>query len=592
MGGDFLRDAYLFKVNLGGMIDLLSNHLYSSPAVYLRELLQNGMDAISARTAAAPAFSAGELHITLDEGKVIRFRDNGVGLSEDELHRFLAVIGQSSKHDLESGRASGDYIGRFGIGLLSCFLIADEIVIHTRSAKPDSPSLVWRGKPDGTYTIAPLPEGCPVGTEVFLTAKTGCEEYCTAQKVTQLVRYYGLPLPVPVYLGDTRLNPKFDAGGSRRDVLALGSTLFGTDFLDFIPLQSPTGLFSGVAFVLPYTVAPTAQSNHRIYLKSMLLTENGSRLLPKWAFFVQCFLNTDALRPTASREEFYEDETLLKAREELAACISDYLRDLAAHRPAMLRKLTAVHSLAVKSIAIEDDSLFDTFIPYLCFETTAGELSGQALLDQKGEVVYTTQVEMFRQLSAIYRAQNALLVNGGYVYEQPLLEKLAQTHPAFALSPLRLQSVSELLGDVPLDRRHETLSLLRTAEAVLAPYDCLPEVKRFAPAQLPALYLLDEEARILRDIRRSQETADPLFSGLLDTFAAEQADRAAARLYLNENCPLIKRLLTLDDDERLRCCISVLYVQALLAGSFPMRNGELQVLNENLLTLLGWGLEE
>lgn len=59
-------------------------------------------------------------------------------MSEDDIHRFLAVIGQSSKTELVNGRIPEDYIGQFGIRLLSCFMVSDAIVSHTRSPPPEA----------------------------------------------------------------------------------------------------------------------------------------------------------------------------------------------------------------------------------------------------------------------------------------------------------------------------------------------------------------------------------------------------------------------------------------------------------------------
>lgn len=111
---------YKFKVNLGGMIELLSGHIYSSPNVFVRELLQNCTDAIHARADKDKNFNprSAVVEIEVTENEQILFRDNGTGLDEEEIHRFLSVIGQSSKFDIENGQAQGDYIGRFGIGLL------------------------------------------------------------------------------------------------------------------------------------------------------------------------------------------------------------------------------------------------------------------------------------------------------------------------------------------------------------------------------------------------------------------------------------------------------------------------------------------
>lgn len=165
---------YRFQVNLGGMIEILSDHLYSSPDVYIRELLQNGVDAITARviwereTAEGsgadqsmtmnrePGAEQGTIVLEIEEGRRLIFSDNGQGLTEDEIHQFLAVIGESSKRNPGDGRIRTDYIGRFGIGLLSCFMVSDEIRMRTKSCKGDSPVLEWCGKPDGTYTISRL----------------------------------------------------------------------------------------------------------------------------------------------------------------------------------------------------------------------------------------------------------------------------------------------------------------------------------------------------------------------------------------------------------------------------------------------------
>ena len=213
---------YKFKVNLGGMIDILSNHLYSSPDVFVRELLQNGTDAISARTAADSNFSENDAKVEIEvlEGKKIIFRDNGTGLNEEEIHKFLSVIGQSSKYDIENNRANGDYIGRFGIGLLSCFMVTDHICVRTRSYKSPDTILEWKGMADGTYTIEKINEEIEIGTEIIIENNKAekdsdvVDDYYNCDTIANLVYYYGLFLKYPVYTVNgeerTRLNLKFD----------------------------------------------------------------------------------------------------------------------------------------------------------------------------------------------------------------------------------------------------------------------------------------------------------------------------------------------------------------------------------------------
>ena len=592
-------DSFVFQVNLGGMIDILSNHLYSSPDVFVRELLQNAVDAIAAKRLKYPqAGGQNEIRLILSEENgrpQLCFTDTGTGLTEDEIHRFLAVIGQSSKHDLSSGKVQQDYIGRFGIGLLSCFLVSDVIRVQTRSVQTPEQSLEWCGRPDGTYTITPCAPLPAAGTRILLSPKKDAEGYFNAEKLTQLVQYYGLPLPEPILLEQngtvTRLNPPFPKGDSQyAQIMELGETLFGTQFLGVIPLDSPSGLFSGAAYILSNETAPTAKSHHRIYLKNMLLTENGAKLLPKWAFFLRCFINTDGLQPTASREDFYENDTLLRAREELSDCIVRYLRQLAEKRDPLLQRIVRIHRLAVQSVAVEDDDLYCAFFPYLTFETSFGTYTGSDLLSAEMPVCYTPYIDEYRQVAAISCARNTLLVNAGYTYVAQLLERMTLLRPDISVIRMKPERIDAMLDDPKLKDPASALRLLAECNELLADYDCAAALKRFSPTELPVLYTVNEEALLLRDIRHSMEQSADLFRGMLDAFAEEYHQDAAARLYLNTDNPLIQRLMQTADSEKLHCCLEILYIQALLTGGYPMRNHEMQLLNTDLLRLLDWSI--
>src|SRR5690606_28199152 len=103
---------------------------------------------------------------------------------------------------------------------------------------------------------------------------------------------------------------------------------FGFAPLDAIELDVPLAGVRGVAYVLPEAVSPAQRGAHRVHLKGMLLTEHADGLLPEWAFFVRCVLDTDGLHPTASREGLYEDETLAAVREALGERIRGWLSEL------------------------------------------------------------------------------------------------------------------------------------------------------------------------------------------------------------------------------------------------------------------------
>lgn len=590
-----MEEPFVFKVNLGGMIDILANHLYSSPDVFVRELLQNGTDAISARQLYDPQWNEGRIDIFIDPEKTMTFTDNGTGLTEAEIHQFLAVIGQSSKRDLQSGKIMEDYIGRFGIGMLSCFMVTDEIIVRTRSAKEQGRGHEFHGQPDGTYRIVPLDTEIPIGTSIIIHAKKGCEMYFSEEKTAELVRYYGLPLPFPVVMHGVnaayRINETFSVSGgeARQQIMELGHRLFDTNFLDYIPLESKKGLFSGVAYILPNAVSMHSKHSHRIYLKNMLLTEDGTAILPKWSFFLRCFLNTARLRPTASRENFYEDELLEEARKELNFCISEYLIRLSRENPQLLQQIIHIHFMAIKSMAAEDDTFFQTFIPFLEFETNMGQMSGKELLLRREAIGFTADTNQFHRTSALMLAQKQLLVNACYVYDAALLHKIQEFDDRCIFYPLQLVSFDNFLEIPPMQQLADARFLLEAARESLHEFDCDVELRSFSPSQLPVFYVLDEEAETMREIQHSKENADAIFFSMLDSFA-EEIEHFQSVLYLNAGNPLIQRLMRLYNKEKLQVCIEILYAQALLTGRFPMQGNEMNLLNDNLIRLIEWGI--
>lgn len=583
---------YSFSVNLGGMIDILSNHLYSSPGVFLRELLQNCADAISLRKQLDSSYSEPQIDIKVNEENSLSFSDNGAGLTEEEIHKFISVIGQSSKRGEDGG-----FIGRFGIGLLSCFIVTDEITLRTCSIKTPDRVYEWHGFSDGRYSVKEIKSDMPVGTEITIIAEKSYSYLFTREKVTEIIRYYGLPIPYPVYV-HTDENIKFrvniliseNSGDERRDILSMGKNIFGTDYdyLDYIPLNSRKGLFSGIAYILPYTVSAASKSKHRIYLKNMLLTEDGSSLLPEWTFFIQCFFNTDKLNPTASREDFYKDSLLDEAKEELSACISAYLEKISVKDPVMLQKLVTLHGVALKSVCAENERLFRIFMPYFVFETSFGNLSGKELMQYKGKLFYTSDIDAFRQLRPVFAEKNELLINSGYVHDRALLTMLS----ALGISDTE-QMHDSLLEELLEDAENEDdfSYMLDTFNSVLYPYDCRVVLKGFSPYQLASLYTLSSEAELKRDINKSKENSSGLFDSMLDAFGEELDNSAFAVLYLNCENHLIKKLSEIADEEKLSVYAQILYVQSLIAGGFPVHSSEMNIMNQNLIKLIEWGIE-
>lgn len=614
-------EDFRFKVNLGGMIEILSDHLYSSPDVYIRELLQNGVDAINARknqengTDGKDQESAGGfITLEIEEGKKLIFTDNGLGLTESEIHQFLAIIGESSKRNLTDGRIHTDYIGRFGIGLLSCFMVSDEIRMYTKSCKTaDASVLEWRGKPDGTYNVTSHGTGCEEapffnenpGTQVVLIAKPGQEDYFTKETIKRLVIYYGMLLPFPIIIKhdgkEEQINPVYlpweGRETNKNELMLFGNMMFaenedimGKQFFDCVPFYSKEGNVSGVAYIVNYAVQPTAKNGHRIYLKNMLLTEKGENLIPDWAVFTKCIVNAMDLRPTASREGFYIDSVLSKARDSIEDSLIEYIQDMAETEPELFDRFFSIHRLSLMSLALVSPKLFTIIADHCEFETTRGTCTGYTLRTSNEPLIYAPTESKYKQLSQLFFAQDKMLINVSYVYSYDILKKLGEVYDIEVMA-VEDWNIEDLMKDLSPDAQDDTFDFIKVADRVLKQYDCRAEIKNFPPANQPVFYLIDEKALFKRQIVAARASADSMFYNMLDAFAEDIGDDTVAVLYFNYENPLVKRLAAQENEADIKLLVEILYIQALQIGGFPLHHNELGVLNRNILALMDKGMD-
>jgi molecular chaperone HtpG len=589
--------SYTFQVDLRGLVDLLSAHLYSSPRVYIRELLQNAVDATTARRqldqAAERPGTPASIMISATGG-ALSITDHGIGLTEAEAHRFLATIGSSSKRDdLEGARR--EFLGQFGIGLLACFTIAERIRVVTRSARDlQAPTIEWLAAADGTYGVRVLDEAHSrrvAGTTVTLTPRPGSERWFAPDLVASLAREYGafLPYPVSVNSAATTEYPApwdrpYGSDRDRRDGLSAYATeRLGFSPLDVIPLDVPLAGVRGAGFVLPRPANPVEGGKHRVYLKGMLLSDQATGLLPDWAFFVRCVIDTDTLRPTASREGLYQDETLAAVRDALGGQVRDWLTGLAATDPRRLAEFLSVHALGVKALATHDRELARIMLPHLRFETTDGQATLAEFARAHPVVYLAPTVEEFRQAATIAAAQGIGVVNGGYTYDSEIVGLLPELMAGVTVEELDAAVISQALDPVPPADELALGSVLATARQALDSLDCDVIVRAYHPVTVPALYLDSRTARAERTRAELAADADDLWADIL---GALKSTAPRAQLVLNYHSPVVRRLARITDQPLLRAAVESLYGQALLMTHRPLRPADAALLNRAFSELL------
>lgn len=497
-----------FRVNLGGVIALLSKNLYSSPGVYVRELIQNAVDAVTARDAlGGPAvprvISISPYGIASPDSPASEFTitDAGIGISPEQVEQFLATVGASSKsEELEQRRRT--YLGQFGIGLLSCFLVADEITVVSRSATGAEP-IEWVGRSDGTYTTRPVPEDVAVGTTVRLRPRPDMIGWARAEQVGPLVQKYAEFLPVDITVltsqapqSVSRTFPWIHDFGAHHSAVRQGvSPVYGgmgvgRQFDAIEVVDHELGLRGVVYIGSAGRSKPSARN--RVYVNGMLVDDADATLMPAWSFFAWAAINSTKLGPTASREAIMSNVALTMTRRKLGQTALTWLHSLADTDPERFAEFVADNELELRSAATqgvdaENLALAEVVLPMLTVQTTEGQMRLIDVIDRNPNILYAVSVKEFRTIAS-FNPGGRIVINAGHTLDQEVLLMLPQVisgvtvtraYPASEVAALTMPALDA--GEVPTFEQRGSQALLASGCRVVA--------RQFPSPDLPAVFI-------------------------------------------------------------------------------------------------------
>ncbi|KAK5583830.1 hypothetical protein RB653_005432 [Dictyostelium firmibasis] len=207
-------EKFTFQTEVNKLMNIIINSLYSKKEIFLRELVSNASDALDKirflALTNADLLGEGEqsnldIHIKIDKANnVLHITDKGIGMTKEELVKNLGTIAQSGTKEfikkVSDSAESSNLIGQFGVGFYSLFLVADSVVVTSKSNDDDQ--YVWTSDSQSSYTIAKDPKGNTLGrgTRISLHIKDDSKEFLDQQVIKQLVKKYSQFINFPIYL--------------------------------------------------------------------------------------------------------------------------------------------------------------------------------------------------------------------------------------------------------------------------------------------------------------------------------------------------------------------------------------------------------
>ena len=350
------------------VLRLVIHSIYTNKDIFLRELISNASDACEkARYLIATGECQGETDL---QGKIevilnkkeqyISVKDNGIGMTENELINHLGTIAKSGTEDflnkIESDKKTADeLIGQFGVGFYSCFMVSDKVEVKTRRrGKNGEKGLIWTSNGVDGFDIKTIDdaEDLPFGTEVRVYIKQDeQEDYLNQFKIENIIKTYSnhISFPISFQAEDgtiTQINsekalwlrPKSTITEEQyenffhsvchmpnKPFMTIHNKVEGnleyTDLL-FIPSTKPFDLYH-----------PDMLTRIKLYVRHVFISEKDIDILPHYLRFVYGVVDSNDLPLNMSRETLQDNRILSKIKDNLVKKVLDELKDEAKNNP-------------------------------------------------------------------------------------------------------------------------------------------------------------------------------------------------------------------------------------------------------------------
>lgn len=235
------------KISSENMMPIIKKWLYSDKDIFLREIVANGVDAITkfkklADMGEAQAAPDEEYRINVfvdEKAKTLTVEDNGIGMTAEEVEKYITQIAFSGAEDFlqKYENASGDgIIGHFGLGFYSAYMVSDSVEIYTKSYKNEA-AVKWASDGNSTYTIGEADKETR-GTKIVMHIAEGEEEFLKEYTIRELIRKYCSFMPYNIYL-----NPKEGNSEAAQETTEEGETQEKKEEIKDKPLNNTAPLY-------------------------------------------------------------------------------------------------------------------------------------------------------------------------------------------------------------------------------------------------------------------------------------------------------------------------------------------------------------
>ena len=420
-------ENHVFQTEVKKMLDLLANSLYSNKEVFLRELISNASDAVEKLrfNALQNAELLGDdpnlkVRISFDkDAKTLTISDNGIGMTKDEVINHLGTIAHSGTADFFSNLGTdqaknSELIGQFGVGFYSSFIVADKVVVNSRSANAGAAEGVsWVSTGDGSFTTETINKENR-GTDIILFMKDDETEFLNTYKLEEIITKYSNHIGVPVELykevvdedapeekdeeGKVKPKPRISKWVQVNSAIALWTKnpkdVSDDDYKKFYlslantygeeePLTWSHNKVEGsqeyTSLLYIPSKAPWDLFNHqqkhglKLYVQRVFIMDDAEQFMPTYLRFVKGLIDSNDLPLNVSREILQNNRITQSMKKACTKKVLGMLEKLAKDDPEKYQSFWTQFGNVLKEGPAEDYSNTETIAKLLRFASTKND---------------------------------------------------------------------------------------------------------------------------------------------------------------------------------------------------------------------------
>ena len=553
------------KINKGGIsvdtkhiFPIIKKWLYSEKDIFLREIVSNASDAITKlkrleslglRDATDEKYS---ISVSLDtENGTLTVSDNGIGMSEDELQKYICNIALSGAVDFikkyeneSSDNALNGIIGHFGLGFYSAFMVSSTVEVETKSYT-DAPAIHWICNESGEYETS-IGTRTEHGTSVIMHISEEESEYLNKAKILDILDKFCAFMPVEIYfecnderkespINDTTpLWQKQPSECTKEEYFEFYHKVFDDprDPLFYIHINADYPLnFKGILyFPRIANEYETLEGEIKLYYNQVFVADNIKEVIPEYLLMLKGVLDCPELPLNVSRSYLQTNTYVSKLSAHIVKKVADKLNSLANNDREEYTEIWKDIAPFIEYASIKDKKFYDrvkqSILLNLVNDTsvTINEYLDTAKDTHEGKIYYSSDRALQAQYISMFENKGIKVA----LFERAIDIQFASFAEGYSENQMKFLRVDSNINDILSNDDVEESENLKELFNSITEESVSVEFGNLSEESVPALLSVDE------DIRRMEE--------MMRMYGIAQPTPPEKKLILNSSSPLIKKL--------------------------------------------------